>query len=116
MPNSRLKCNRSIYDKNEQSNKKKSVEIIFYDQPNPEYLQYLALDPLVLDVSAKETSRKLAYASEDIDIASLSESEYGLIKNVKKMIIQSMAMTNDEEDDKDLGVGNMHIALEQVSS
>ncbi|GAB5592264.1 pig-Q [Umbelopsis nana] len=97
---------RSIYDKNEQSNKQTSVEIIFYDQPNPEYLQYLALDPLVLDVSAKETSTKLAYASEDIDSTSLSESEYGVIKNVKKIISQSIFMTNGADGDDDFGINS----------
>lgn len=69
----------------------------------------------MLDVSAKETSTKLAYASEDIDSTSLSESEYGVIKNVKKIISQSIFMTNGADGDDDFGVGNMHIALDQAS-
>jgi phosphatidylinositol glycan class Q protein len=38
-----------------------SFEIIFYEQPNPKRLQFLALDPLELDISSKEmniTSKK----------------------------------------------------------
>ncbi|KAG2183054.1 hypothetical protein INT44_006035 [Umbelopsis vinacea] len=106
---------RSIYDKNEQSDRQTSVEIIFYDQPNPEYLQYLALDPLVLDLSAKATSRKLAYATDDIDTSSLSKSECGVIKNVKKIVEQSrvMASSNMDEDVED---GNLRIALDQINS
>lgn len=38
-----------------------SYEIIFYEQPNPKRLQFLALDPLELDISSTEmniTSKK----------------------------------------------------------
>ncbi|CAO3662791.1 unnamed protein product [Umbelopsis ramanniana] len=109
---------RSIYDKNDQSDRQTSVEIIFYDQPNPEYLQYLALDPLVLDLSAKATSRKLAYATDDIDTTSLSQSECGVIKNVKKIVEQSriMASSNVDEDGLDSEDGNIRIALDQINS
>jgi hypothetical protein len=79
-------------------------------------LQYLALDPLVLDLSAKATSRKLAYATDDIDTTSLSQSECGVIKNVKKIVEQSriMASSNVDEDGLDSEGGNIRIALDQV--
>lgn len=107
---------RSIYDKHEQSNKQNAVEFIFYDQPNPEYLQYLAHDPLVLDVSAKETTKKLAYASEVFDMNNLSEIDYGIIKNVKKVIAQARFMTGSRMKEEDYRMGNMHLALDQVCS
>ncbi|KAJ2956436.1 hypothetical protein NQZ79_g7696 [Umbelopsis isabellina] len=107
---------RSIYDKYEQSNKQNAVEIIFYDQPNPEYLQYLAHDPLVLDVSAKETTKKLAYASEVFDMNNLSEIDYGIIKNVKKVMAQARIMTGSSMKEEDYRMGNMQLALDQINS
>jgi hypothetical protein len=92
------------------------VEIIFYDQPNPEYLQYLAHDPLVLDVSVKETTKKLAYASEVFDMSNLSGTDYDIIRNVKKVIAQARIMTGSTMKEEDYRMGNMYLALDQVRS
>lgn len=43
-----------------------TYEVIFYEQPNPKRLQFLALDPLELDISTPDISKKKDSQSEEL--------------------------------------------------
>lgn len=43
-----------------------TYEVIFYEQPNPKRLQFLALNPLELDISTTDISKKNDPPPEDL--------------------------------------------------
>ncbi|KAI8141849.1 hypothetical protein BJV82DRAFT_164896 [Fennellomyces sp. T-0311] len=60
-----------------------TFEVIFYQQPNPKHLQFLALDPLDLDISSKEPPKHQ-------DVKQLATAE-----NLSKILNYSFAMVGN---------------------
>ncbi|CAG8593683.1 11642_t:CDS:10 [Ambispora leptoticha] len=76
-----------------------SLEIIFYKQPNPTLLQYLSLEPLVLDISKNNNSTK-------------SEQESTTVKNMKKITSTRIRSSRKEKSH----VNDLDLILNQVNS
>ena len=65
-----------------------SYEVIFYQQPNPKHLQFLALNPLDLDISPKEPPK-------DKD-----EKEIITKNNLNKILDYSVTMVGDQNTER----------------
>ncbi|KAI8993400.1 N-acetylglucosaminyl transferase component-domain-containing protein [Pilobolus umbonatus] len=76
-----------------------SYEIIFYDQPNPERLQFLALNPLELDISTSKISKPV-----------LTKVEQEASLNLKK-IMEYGNVLNGETDQKSDDLGKILIQI-----
>ncbi|CAG8495534.1 10806_t:CDS:10 [Ambispora gerdemannii] len=76
-----------------------SLEIILYKQPNPTLLQYLSLEPLILDISKNNNSTK-------------SEQESTTIKNMKKITSTRIRSSRKEKSH----ANDMDLILNQVNS
>ncbi|CAG8566029.1 5163_t:CDS:2, partial [Dentiscutata heterogama] len=75
-----------------------SSEIIFYKQPNPTKLQYLSLDPLVLDI--QQDSRNKV------------EQDSMTIKNVRKIVNTHIRSSGEER----IQINYMDLILNQINS
>ncbi|KAG9307774.1 hypothetical protein G9A89_023339 [Geosiphon pyriformis] len=79
-----------------------SAEIIFYKQPNPTLLQYLSLEPLVLDIS-KNNHNKM-------------EKESITIKNMKKITNTRIRSSTKQQLNKSNHANDLERVLNQINS
>lgn len=75
-----------------------AFEIIFYEQPNPKQLQFLALNPIELDISTKDMS-------DSVDAKKVTKQSDIVIQKNKTTIIDYSYQLNQEiqSDSDDLG-------------
>jgi hypothetical protein len=75
-----------------------TYEVIFYEQPNPKRLQFLALNPLELDISS--TDMNITKKSKPLTKKQLEEKS-----NLKKIIDYGHALNNENKPvSDDLGL------------
>lgn len=75
-----------------------TYEIIFYEQPNPKRLQFLALNPLELDISS--TDMNITKKKKPLNQKQLEE-----LSNLKKIIEYAHILNNEKKSvSDDLGI------------
>lgn len=82
-----------------------TYEVIFYEQPNPKRLQFLALDPLELDISS--TDMNITKTEKPLTKKQLEE-----LSNLKKIIDYGHMMNHETEPESD----DLGIVLVQINS
>ena len=67
-----------------------AYQVVFYEQPNPKKLQFLALDPLELDIS-----------SNDIPVITLNKKQMDVQNHIKTIIDYSHKLNGKTKSDSD---------------
>ncbi|KAI8086766.1 N-acetylglucosaminyl transferase component-domain-containing protein [Halteromyces radiatus] len=82
-----------------------SYQIMFYEQPNPERLQFLALEPLALDITPKQHHQQKQHRSMDNSTA---------LQRQTALTLQNLAKSIDVEQ-RILGLQNMETSDDLTS-
>ncbi|RUS15753.1 N-acetylglucosaminyl transferase component-domain-containing protein [Endogone sp. FLAS-F59071] len=90
------------------------TEIIFYHQPNPTHLQYLSLEPLVLDVSPDVQPAEKPPQQGGQQQQQANERDVTTLRNMQRVMSHSRKVTGGGGGKED--AGDMEIVLNQINT